>query len=861
MSEELRFHLDARAAHLVKEGVPPAEAARRARLEFGNPAVWQERCRDARGLRLLDDFRQDVRFALRNARRYKLLAVIVVATLTFGIGISSGVFTLFDAIALRARIETDPKSFVRIYAASTMDRTRSIPPEDATIEEYATFRDRARTLHGLVAYHRYEAPIGAHDDAGSRVLLVSCDFFGVYGVRRALLGRLLQAGDCDAASPVVVLAEGRWRAHFSGDPGIVGAVIDVNGAPVTVVGVGPQSAAQVDNAEAWLPYTVRPHLGLGGDPWRMVAGQLPSERWLALAGRLAGGADRSRATAELSLLAAREDRLHPGRTSRVVVTDGAMISDPGKRAVILSTLTLVMGALSCLVLIACANVATLLLSQADARHQEIAIRLSLGAGRGRLTRMLLTEILVLAVCAGLASVYVAYQVPVLLMRWLVGGLPPFSLSPDWRVFAYLAVSTGLACVGAGMAPALESMRIDVLDSLKGRRSILGRLSGTRVRAWLIGTQVSLSFVLLVGAGLFVITHYRIVTGEPGFNSRQVLLPRVTSRPGSSRPAPETEPTAVAEALAGLPGVLSLGFARVTPVFYGPTIQISTAGQPARAVATNEVSPGYFAAVGLPIVRGRSLADGDVPCTRPLCHVVVSEAFARQELGPGEPLGQVVRNQRGDVFEVVGVARDTSVQQIGQADPPLLYLPWSPGTASYQAIVQFAGEGEPFSIAAAETLRRRFPGRVVDTRTARWYIDAWLDEIGRVELLIVALGASAAALAVIGVFGVVSFAVSRRTREIGVRIALGARPGDIYLAVLGAGVKPVVAGLAGGAVFAVLTATAFGRVLAKFHFAVSPTDPVSYFGVTVLLGAIIMAALTIPARRAARVNPLEALRDE
>jgi putative ABC transport system permease protein len=861
MDDELRFHLESRTTHFVKQGLSPEDAARRARLEFGNPEAWQDNCRDARGLRLVDDFRQDVRFALRNCQRHPMLAVIVVATLTFGIGISSGVFTLFDAIALRARIDTDPSSFVRVFAASTTDRTRSQPPGNATVEEYAAFRDRARTLRALAAYHRYAVPIGARDDAQPRILLVTCNFFGVYGVERALAGRLLQARDCDAADPVVVLGESLWRSRFSADPGLVGSVVDVNQVPVTVVGIAARSTAEVENAEAWLPYTLRPRLQLGDDPWRRVAGVLPQERWLSLAGRLAEGSDRDAAAAELAVLSAQDDRLHPGRTSRVLVTDGAMIADPGSRTPVVSIMTLVMGALGCLVLIACTNIATLLMSRADARHQEIAIRLSLGAGRSRLMRMLLTEVLLLAICAGLASIYVAYQVPILLTRWLVGSLPAYSLAPDWRVFTYLAALTGLAGIGAGMAPTLEAMRVDVLESLKGRRSILGTAGGARVRMALIGTQLSLSFVLLVGAALFVVTHYRIVTGEPGFDSRRILIPRVMPRDGSSRFPPEAGPAAVADALRSLPGVEIVAFARVAPVHAAPALQISAGGLAARAIAANEVSPGYFEAVGVPIVRGRALEEGDAACARQACHVVVSEALAEEVLAPGEPLGQILRTQAGTSLEVVGVARDTSVQQIGQQDPPSLYLPWNPTTAPYQPIVRFAGSEKSFSLAAADTLRLRFPGMVVDTRTARWYIDAWLDEIGRMELLIVALGASAAALAVIGVFGVVSFAVSRRTREIGVRIALGAGPRDVYAAVLGSGVKPVIAGLACGVVLAVLIATAFARTLARFRFAVSPTDPITYVGVTVLLGVVTLAALAVPARRAAAVNPLNALRSE
>ena len=236
------------------------------------------------------------------------------------------------------------------------------------------------------------------------------------------------------------------------------------------------------------------------------------------------------------------------------------------------------------------------------------------------------------------------------------------------MFTYLVALTGLAGIGAGMAPTLEALRVDVLESLKGRRSILGMAGGTRAHAVLIGTQVSLSFVLLVGAGLFVLTHYRIVTGEPGFDSRQVLIPRVLPRDGSSRFTVEAGPAAVADALRGLPGVETVAFARVAPVQPAPTMQVSAGGLAPRAFAANEISPGYFQAIEVSIVRGRALAETDGACAGQGCRVVVSEAFAEEVLGPGDPLGQILRTQAGASLEVVGVARNTAVQQIGQPIP-------------------------------------------------------------------------------------------------------------------------------------------------------------------------------------------------
>ena len=487
MDDELRFHLESRTADLIRRGLAPDEAARRARLEFGNPAAFADACREARRIHLVDDLRGDLRFAVRGLARHPLLSAIVVLTLTLGIGVSSGVFNLFSAATLRPVIDADPASFLRLYTTDTGDRTRVGPFGRASADEYVALRDRMRSVRALSAYGEITASVGDGGATSARLLLASCNFFEVYGPPRAALGRLLQARDCDAAEPVVVLSDSLWRAEFGADPAVVGRLVSItsvsagNGIAVTVVGVAPRTAAALRNSSGWMPYTLRPKLTGGSDPRRSSDGGDPRDRWLDIAGRLAPGATRAQAGAEAAVIAAQEDRLHTGQRTAMLVTDGALVHDPGVRANVLGLVTLVMGALSGLVLIACANVATLLLSRAEARQQEIAVRLSLGAGRARLLRMLLTETLLLAVCAGGAGIYVTRVTPVLLIRWLADAAPEYSVAPDWRVFAYLAATVCLAGILAGLAPALESMRVDVLESLKGRRSILTGATGGRLR--------------------------------------------------------------------------------------------------------------------------------------------------------------------------------------------------------------------------------------------------------------------------------------------------------------------------------------------------------------------------------------------
>jgi predicted permease len=860
MDEELRFHLEARAAHFVAQGLSPEESARRARLEFGNPEAWQDQCREARGLRLIGELRADLRYALHGFRRQPLLSATVILTLTLGIGVSSGVFTLVSALVLRPPVENDPASFVAVHTSYTGTRGRLGPFAQASPEEYFALRDRLQTIRALAGWGQFSGWLGAGDGASSRMLLVTCNFFDVYGLERAALGRLLQPRDCESADPVIVLTDGAWRTRFAASPDVIGRVISIKDVAVTIVGVAPRSTAALQNTSAWLPYTLRSRVTDGADPLRMSGGHYPHDRWMNLAGRLTGGATREQVQAEASLVAAQQDRLHPGQVSATLMTDGALIHEPGARANIVPMAMLVMGALSGLVLIACANVATLLLSRADSRQQEMAVRLSLGAGRARLIRMLLTETLLLAMCAGAASLYLAWTVPVMLVAWLVDGTPELSLTPDWRVFAYLATAVCFAGILAGLAPSLESMRVDVLESLKGRRSMLGAFGGSRLRGALIATQVALSFVLLIGATLFLVTHYRTVTREVGLETSHVLMPRVSYRASAGAP-PRPGPAALAAILEGLPGARRVVFAAVAPVFGGSNVDLVVPDAAPLPVETNEVSPGFFEALDLPILFGRALDQRDLPCAHGACPVVVSQALARRLFPGAVAVGRTMRTALGATFEIVGVAGDTSVNGGGEADRPRMYQPWLPDGRAYQALVRFSGSSDRFAGNAAAALRAKFPGAIVDTHTLRWPLEKWLDEIGKVEALVVALGVAAIALAVMGVFGVVSFAVSRRTHELGVRLALGARPRDIYTTVAGAGIRPAAAGLLCGIALGLGTAIAFARVLRKLEFAVSPFDPLVYAGAATLLALVILAALTVPARRAASVSPLTALKAE
>src|SRR4051812_21743687 len=731
MSDEMAFHLDSRADDLVRRGLTRDAARRQARLEFGNPAAWRDRSRDARGIRALDELRQDLRFAWRSVQRRKLTAAVIVLTLTFGIGISSGVFTMLAAAMLRPQLPDPEGTFVAIHTSLTMDAERPRPFAQATLQQYEELRDRLTAIRPLAASRNVGASI---DGAGSeRVLLVSCNFFEVYGIRRAATGRLLDPHDCERGEPVVVLAQDSWQRRFDSDPAIVGRSIAIAGVPFTVVGVIAGEFAP-DGGSAWLPYTQR------ALRWRAEApgGGDGQNRWLNLSGRLAYGVPLAKAQAEAAVAVAALDLQHPRQHTRVLLTDGALVHDPNVRGNVVGILTLVMGALTALVLIVCANVATLLLSQAAARHQEVAIRLSMGAGRGRLIRMLLTETLALAACAGVASYFVALAVPPVLLHWMAGRPAWFPMAPDWRVFVYLTASVLLAGLAAGLAPAWESLRTDILTSLKGQRTVAASASQPGTHAVLVAGQVALGFILLSGAALFLVTHYQTLRRDAGYASGQVLMPRVSYRQEPAAPS-APGPALLRNAIAPLPGVRTIAFAATAPGFTGAHLDISRADRPPLTVESNEVSPEFFKTIDLPILRGRALEDGDGACRSSRCAAVVSEALSRMLFPAGDAVGGLLRTGDGLTLQIVGVAADTSAQTFGRPDPPALYLPWTDDGRPYQALVRFDGRTATFAARVGARLRARFPGSVVDTHTLRWPLDLWLDEIGSIEQLVVALG--------------------------------------------------------------------------------------------------------------------------
>src|SRR5215510_13799767 len=863
LTEEIDAYLEMLVEQKIEDGLDPADARRAALIELGGKEQVKESIRGVRMGYHLETFMQDLRYSVRNLRKHALLSMAVIATLVLGIGVSTGVFSKYNSEYLRAHVDNDPGSFMRVYTAYTDDPKRPGYSGGMTLEDYQAFRDRAKSLREFAAYVDLRGVRFGKDDLGDvRILLVTSNFFSVYDLERPLMGRLLQPEDYTAVNPVVVLSERLWRNRFAADPQILGKAMYFNGQPVTVVGVTPNFPGMINGAGAWLPYTLEIYLKAGDDLLR------PGEAaWMNVTGRLNTGFSRQDAAAELRFLAGQQDRLHPGRTTKLTVTDGSWFEDPDDRDSNRLLFAVLLGALLIFVLVACLNVATLLLARAASRRQEIAVRLALGAGKMRLVRMLLAETFLLASVAAFLSLYLTRHMPGILDYWETGRNgdhgPDFSQAPDWRVFAYLALVTILAATVAGLAPALQSLKVNFSEMLKGRQSNLGGARGPQLYGLLIGAQVALSFCLLYLAILFVSVAQKATSFEPGFETRQVISTGlyIQSKDLGNHPRNwESLHRALAARLEEMAGVESVAHSKPSQFI---NVWTSRAEEQAiRQAATRLVSPNYFSALAIPIVSGRAIRENDPPCGKAVCSVVVSQRLAREFWPDENPLGRTLQDTEGHSFEVVGLARDISSLRLGMPDEPMIYQPLDlNGIVPPHPLVRFSGDGAALTRAITTVARELAPELHVVVGTIQSLRELSMEDLWRQARLVAFLCSIAVLLAVIGIYGVVAFAVSRRTKEMGIRLALGAEKKDIYRAVLGTSGRPVALGLLIGLVAAVTLFSTLTPLLGGKEFTVIVRDPVSYAITAILLAGAALSAMLIPARRATRIDPMMVLRDE
>ena len=854
MDQEFRSHLAHRADDLERRGLSRAAAERAARVEFGSVEGYKDAARDSRGLAFPDELGSNLSFAWRGIRHRPLQALIVVVTLTLGIGISAGVFSTLDVLAFRPRVDGDPGSFVRVFSAYGNDSTPPGFPAASAVGDYLAYRDHVRSLRVLAGWQAIKTTVEGRAETTTGTL-ATCEFFDVYAPVRPVVGRTLQVDDCASRDPVVVVSEAIWRDALSSSPDAIGRVLRINGQPLRVVGVVPDFSGPVNGSQFWAPYTLRGYLRLGADD-----PNAPNALSMTLDGRLRAGYSRPDTRAELQVIAAQQDGIHHGRRTAVHVTDGSMLDRPGNTIVVLAIVALVFVALACLALVACANVVSLLLAVAQTRRTEMALRMALGSGTARLARMLLTETLALAAIAGALAGVVAQRTPPYLLGFITQRALTFPTSPSWHVFLFLFATTLLAAIVVSSAPIRAALRLDLVAALRGLTKDTGDARGSSRRA-LMGAQIGGAVALLVAAVALSRMPERVAAAPAHIDARHVLAVNILP-PDRGDGLWSGYHEEVLRTAAAVPGVEIVAFGSAAPVNDERigTIVVTAPGQDKRTLPTVRVSSHYFEAFGLHLVRGRLLTTADDNCVAAVCPVVVSFETVR-ELWPHEdPIGKHLTANPSTVLEVVGVVGDAPSDMAARAEALMVYRPWTPSERYFQAFAHFNGDPSIVSHALAAAIKDHFPGAVAAPETIQGALDRMNDAFHRIGLVVGAVALIAATLAIVGVYGVVSLSAKLRMKEMGIRIALGARDIDVYRAMLRSNAPPVLVGLAAG----VVTAIGLTMVVERLTATVMPirlSDPFAFLGAPLVLAAVVLLAIVAPARRATGANPVQALRQD
>jgi putative ABC transport system permease protein len=857
MDDEMRFHVDMEAADLVNRGVARDEARRRALLTFGGVERFKDEGRDARGVGPLEDFIRDVRFGTRSLRRRPGFAAVVVLTLAIGIGGTTAIFGAVHGVLLAPLPYREPDRIITVW---TNDRVEGEEQQDVSPANFLDWRARQRSFATFTSARPYSMDyLGPDGPEHLGTWLVTEGFFETFGVR-PLLGRTFMPEEYTAGRDhVVVLGEDIWRSRFAADLRIIGRQLTLDSIPRTIVGVMPRSFRFPPDREVWQPMVFEER-----------ETKLRRATYLTVAGRLGPSATLPAARADLGAVAAQLAREYPRTNTGVGVT---LVPLPEQTVGhVRSALLVLMGAVAMVLLIACGNVAGLLLARAVQREREVAVRVALGAGRGRILRQLGAESLVLALVGGLAGLVVAFGGLSAIRALGPDSLPrldELAIGPSVLAFA-LATTLGAAVV-FGIAPAVHTAPLDVRDKLatgSARSGGAGRPRRRLQNAFVV-VQFALALVLLVGAGLLVRSFVSLLRVERGFDPHNVLA--VTVQSWGYYPTPDRRAGFVREAttrLAALPGVGAAGVTSSLP--FAPAIGANEAGleiegQPvaspgeAQSVRTAAVTSGYFDALRIPLRRGRLFAATDAGNAAPVA--IVSEALARRYWPNGNALGQRVKLSSGApvMRTIVGVVADVRHGGLQEAPRPTVYVPHAQSPTGANAFV-IRTAGDP--LAALAQVRAEFRSinpsmPLASTTTLESLLDDSLRERRFHLALLGAFAVVALLLAALGVYGVMSYATSERTHEIGVRMALGARGADVLGMVMRQGATLAAAGALGG----LLGAAAVTRLLRGMLFGVTPLDPLAYVGAGALLLGAAALACYLPARRAARLDPVRALRAE
>ena len=859
MNVASRWATDAELGDLVEEYVEE----RRSASWFVSQLVSIVRSRRShltvseRGAEMLSNVRNDIRYALRALWCNPGFAFAAIVPIALGIGLNTAVFSILNSVAWRSLPVPEPDALVSVYQDFRGGPRRMVHGARSlfSIPEYRTYRDEAQTLSGLMAYSReWTATLGRESPQEIGGILVTCNYFDVLRLPLAL-GMGFTPANCGTpdAPPIVVVSHALWKGAFGADPQILQRPIILNGREATVVGVSQPGFDGVDMAKAtfFAPTTMAAVFQTD-----QTLHENANVSWLTLIGRRRDRVDLAQVRADLALIAGSIDRQQSGRTTALIVEPAAALSLPVARRTVLRGASLVMAAFGLVLLIAAANVANMLLARAAARTKEIAIRLSVGATRARLVQQLLTESAIIALAGAVGGSLLFSWSFQALIPWLLTSFPDadplrIDATPDRTVFWFALGLTTITALVFGLLPALQASKGDVHAMTKhygaDPRGGRGWLRGT-----LIGAQIALCTMLLIPAGLLSRALYAAHTIDPGFDDRNVVVVSVDLR----GPRYEKGNAAIfheqwLERVSVLPGVEGLALASRIPLSPGRSQTTFRVGDEpdGLVVDVNTVSPDFFAILGIPIVRGRVFTDGEIDA------VLVTESTARRYWPGQDAVGRTI-TMDGRRRSIVGIVRDARLSQAEDAISSYMYLPRTRGTQRVISVLARTRlDVEGFAAAVRAETSRMDASLLVNVQPLSNNL-GMLQKLSQIAASVAGIvSLLAVGLAAIGVYGVVAFVVSRRRREVSVRMALGADARDVLRLIVRQTLRPVAIGLLIGVAVAAATA----RLLQSVLFGVSPYDPIAFIGAPVVMMAIAAAAAFGPTRRAMRVNIMSVLR--
>jgi predicted permease len=888
MEAELAFHIESYTEDLIRRGLPPEEAGRRARIELGGIAVQKEEMRASLGLRLWDDLRADLRYAFRMLMKSPGFTAIAVGSLAMGIGANTAIFTIAKQL-LMERLSVPHPEELRLFTWVGGDKVvvhsgwgdwDNLPGGLTTCSSfsypvYQQLRSQNHSLSDLFAFKdisRVNATIDGHADV-LQAEMVSGNYYQQLQVQ-PVLGRAIQPGD-DAkpgSGAVALISYGLWQQRFGGSPSIIGKSITVNTVPFTIIGVNPQpftgAQAVQRSPDIFLPFSMEP-LVLARRKGSFLADD--DFWWMQIMARVAPGTSEPVAQAALdtALNAAVRATMTVGKDDeipRLALVDGSRgLNFAGKQfaqpVYVLISLT------GLVLLLACANIANLLLARSAARQREMCVRLALGADRNRILRQVLVESLLLSSLGGVAGLLLGYfarnAIPHLLSNsWEPG---PFVARFDWRVFAFTAAISIVTGLLFGVAPAWQATRTQVNSGLKDNAlTATHRRKGFAGKA-IVAFQVALSTLLVVGAFLFVRTLANLQAVDPGFRPERLLLFEIDP-PESRYPAQKDVALyrQIEQKLATIPGVTAVTLSSEPLIansmsndHFLPVGQSVSIKKPTAFV--NIVGSTFFETMAIPIVAGRGFAETDTETS--LRVAVVNQALVRKYFPDTNPIGKTfTTGEKDPVVQIVGVSADAKYDSLRRDAPPTFYEPYRQRIRPMDMTYEVQTRMKPESIAAAaravvQSIDKDLP--LIDVRTQVQQIDETIQQERIFADLTAGFGILALTLASIGIYGIMAYTVAQRTNEIGIRLALGAQARQILTMVLREASWLAVIGVAVGLGASLLLT----RFLASMLFGLKPNDPATLIGSAALLFAVALLAGFIPARRASRVQPMQALRHE